>query len=219
MKNYKKIVLSFDLDFTLIDNREGIINSFNYALKKYKLPPVDKIKIEKMIGTPLDLIFAAFSKKLSPSKLSTAFREYYSSKGIYQVKLFPGVSNKLEEFRKHSIVLGIITSKKQEMAVKLLKYLEIDIYFDYIIGETDNIKSKTDPKLKSYLFNKYPDYKFIIIGDHPSDRKLAEMLSYPFIGVLTGNHTEKELREDIELKMLILNNVNELTIEKIYSLF
>ena len=28
----KKVVLSFDLDNTLINNREGIVDSFNYAL-------------------------------------------------------------------------------------------------------------------------------------------------------------------------------------------
>ncbi len=214
---YNKIIISFDLDFTLIDNREGIINSFNYAMKKFNIPKLDSLEIEKTIGMPLNDVFARISN-INPLKLIYAFREYYSSKGIYQVKLFTGVSNKLEEFRKQSIVLGVITSKKQEMAIKLLKYLEIEIYFDYIIGETDTIKSKTDPNLKSTLINKYPDYRFIIVGDHPSDRKLAEMLSCPFIGVLTGNHTEEELREGLELKVLILNNISELTIEKIYSL-
>jgi beta-phosphoglucomutase-like phosphatase (HAD superfamily) len=57
IKDRKKILLSFDLDNTLIDNREGIVNSFNYALKKYNLPALERNKIEKMIGTPLDDMF------------------------------------------------------------------------------------------------------------------------------------------------------------------
>ncbi|MHA1235417.1 MAG: HAD hydrolase-like protein, partial [Promethearchaeota archaeon] len=76
-----KILLSFDLDNTLINNREGIVNSFNYALKKYKHPTLERIEIEKMIGTPLDDMFEKVSN-LNPKKLSAAFREYYREKGI-----------------------------------------------------------------------------------------------------------------------------------------
>ena len=94
MKENPKIILSFDLDFTLIDNREGIINSFYYALKKFNLPLIEKAEIVKMIGLPLDQMFAKVSK-LEPSKLSTSFREYYSLKGIYQANLFHGAIEKL----------------------------------------------------------------------------------------------------------------------------
>ncbi len=40
------IILSFDLDNTLIDNREGIVSSFNYALNKFNLPELEKSEIE-----------------------------------------------------------------------------------------------------------------------------------------------------------------------------
>ena len=218
MEENKRIVLGFDLDLTLIDNREGIVNSFKYALKKYNLPQIDKGEIEKMIGTPLDEMFTKISN-LNPSKLSSAFREYYSSKGIYQVRLFPGAKEKLIELKKNAFTLGVITSKKQEMAVKLLKFLDIDKYFNFILGETENIKSKTNPELKDYLFNKYPDYKFVIIGDHPNDRELANMLKCPFIGVLTGTHTLEDLEISGNSEILILNSINDITKNKIYSLF
>ena len=81
MKSHKKIVLSFDLDNTLINNRKGIVKSFNYALRKFKLPELDREKIEKMIGIPLDHMFAR-STNLNPSLLSSAFREYYGIKGV-----------------------------------------------------------------------------------------------------------------------------------------
>ena len=77
-----KILLSFDLDNTLIDNREGIVNSFNYALKKYNIPTLERMEIEKMIGTPLDDMFKTVSN-LDPKILSTAFREYYGKKGRF----------------------------------------------------------------------------------------------------------------------------------------
>ena len=93
--NANKILLSFDLDNTLINNREGIVNSFNYALKKYNIPTLDRLEIEKMIGTPLEDMFKEVTD-IYPQELSSAFREYYREKGIYQGSLLPGAKETLE---------------------------------------------------------------------------------------------------------------------------
>lgn len=217
LKENKKIVLSFDLDFTLIDNREGIVNSFNYALKKFNLPEIRNLEIEKMIGTPLDEMFARVSN-LNPLLLSSAFREYYGTKGIYQSHLLPGVMNKIKKLWKESFTLGIITSKKEEMAWKITKYLKIYKYFDYIFGETEEIKSKLDLKIKQLLFDKYSGYNFVVIGDHPNDGMLAKNLNCPFIGVLTGIHKADQLKQINDSKTLIINSLNDLTVNLIYSL-
>ena len=60
----------------------------------------------------------------------------------------------------------------------------------------------------------------MIVGDHPNDKKLAEKLECPFVGVLTGNHSAKDLESNkTQVKMIILNSIQELTKEKIFSLF
>jgi len=215
----KEIVLSFDLDYTLINNRKGIVNSFNYALRKFNLPEVHKSIIEKMIGIPLNDMFARFTP-LKPSKLSFAFREYYGNKGIYQSKLLSGVKNKLKELKSYNFTLVIITSKKQSIAIKIAEYLKIDGFFDYILGETEIIKSKLDPNLTQILLEKYPKSKILIIGDHPKDAMLAKNLKCPFIGVLTGFHTAyqlKKARGNIN-QSFIIKNVKKITIDMIYSL-
>ncbi len=222
MKINKKIVLSFDLDNTLINNRKGIVNSFNYALKKFNFPKMERITILKMIGTPLEEMFASVSN-LNPSILAKAFREYYGTEGIYQSKLLPGVKKKLLELKEYNFSLGIITSKKQEMAEKIVKYLKIYSFFDFILGETEDRKNlgKLDPKLKEILLDNYPNNKFIIIiiGDHPKDVMLSNNLNCPFIGVLTGNYSAHQLRgyKDDDI-IIIINSIKELTIDKIKSL-
>ena len=212
-----KILLSFDLDNTLINNREGIVNSFNYALKKYNIPTLQSSAIEKMIGTPLDDMFKEVSD-INPQELSSAFREYYREKGIYQGSLLPGVRETLEVLKQNNFTLGVITSKRQELAVKITKILGIYKYFDYVIGESENVKSKLDPNLKKHLQSKYGEYKIVIIGDHPKDKALAERLNVPFIGVLTGNHSIEELRFGGAVKILILESVKDLCPNLIYSL-
>ncbi len=215
----KNIVLSFDLDNTLINNREGIVASFNYALNKYNLPLLEKSKIEYMIGTPLNEMFESITNYDS-SKLVFAFREYYGRKGIYQAIILPGIKAKLIELRELSYTLGVITSKKQEMAMKILEILELQKYFDYVMGETEETKElgKLHPKLKVDFEENYPGYKIIIIGDHPKDVLLSNNLNCPFIGVLTGQHSSKQLEEIKKGKAIIIKSVSDLTNELILSL-
>jgi phosphoglycolate phosphatase-like HAD superfamily hydrolase len=130
----------------------------------------------------------------------------------------PGVREKLDELKQNSFTLGVITSKKQEMAIRIIKYLGIFGYFEYILGESENIKSKLDPNLKSFLLNKYKSFFIVIIGDHPKDKALAENLRTPFIGVLTGNHSAAELQQNNTSKTLILKSVKEIKSNLIYSL-
>ena len=217
MGKKKNIILSFDLDNTLIDNREGIVNSFNYALKKHNLLEMENLDIEKMIGIPLAEMFQKICN-LDPVSLTSAFRDYYGKKGIYQAKLLPGVKRKLEQLSALGFTLGIITSKKHEMAIRVVKYLGIYRYFEYILGESEEVKSKLDPNLKKFLLDTYPEAQFLIIGDHPKDKALAENLRAPFIGVLTGNHSVAELQQNSTIKTKILNSVKEIKPKMIYSL-
>jgi phosphoglycolate phosphatase len=217
MEKKKKIILSFDLDNTLIDNREGIVNSFNYALNKHNLPEMENPDIEKMIGIPLAEMFQKISN-LEPASLIFAFRDYYGKEGIYQAKLLPGVKRKLEQLSALGFTLGIITSKKHEMAIRIVKYMGIYRYFEYILGESEEVKSKLDPNLKRFLLDTYPEAQFLIIGDHPKDKALAENLRVPFIGVLTGNHSAAKLQQNSTVKTQILSSVKEIKPKMIYSL-
>jgi phosphoglycolate phosphatase len=215
----EKIILSFDLDNTLINNKEGITNSFNYALRKFNFSEIERSKIETMIGIPLNEMFAKVAD-LDPSLLSSAFREYYGSKGIYQSHLLPGVKKKLKELKKNKFIMGVITSKKQELAERILEILKIKKYFNYVLGETEERKElgKLDPELKTILQDKYPGYNIIIIGDHPKDVLLSNNLNCPFIGVLTGHHSTNQLKELKKGRWLVLNSIQEINLNQIYSL-
>lgn len=214
-----EIVISFDLDFTLIDNREGIVNSFLYALEKQGEPPVNAEWIESKIGTPLNDMFSSISQK-DPSLLSATFREFYSQTGMYQVKLIEGARETLEELFHEGFSLGIVTSKKEEIARQVVKSLHLNSLFQYVLGETaDRPLGKRDPNLKQILKSEFPAHHFIIVGDHLSDRALAELMGCPFIGVLTGHHNADQLQSNAKIKTLILDSVADLTPDALFTLF
>ena len=219
MIKVNKLLVSFDLDYTLIYNSQGIVNSFNYALNKFNLPLKKPKEIEKMIGEPLDHMFLQVSD-MDPSLLSAAFREFYSREGIFQSQLIPGVQKILKMLKKHNFQLGVITSKKQEIAEEIIRYLKIRDYFEYVIGETLERKSlgKLDPTIKTMISTKFPEYQVIVVGDHPKDAKLSNNLECFFIGVLTGHYGKKELKKEKPNNSIIVSSVNEISIKLIEDL-
>ena len=69
------------------------------------------------------------------------------------------------------------------------------------------------------LLANHPESKFVIIGDHPKDKALSDMLDCPFIGVLTGHFSESQLYRYDNKKFVILNSVKDITTNVIKSLF
>ena len=219
MIDYNNVLLSFDLDNTLINNREGIVNSFNYALQEFNLPLMKKHIIEEMIGIPLREMFLSITED-NTQELITTFREYYISKGIYQGKLLKGVRKKLNELKRIGFTLGVITSKKEEMAQKIVRILKIEHYFDYILGETEERKElgKLDPSFKKFFQENYPRHQIIVVGDHPKDAMLSNNLECPFIGVLTGNHSADQLINHKIGRINVARNVGKINVKMIEKL-
>lgn len=215
--NSREIYLSFDLDNTLIKNTKGIINSFNYALEKYKKEKIPPKIIKQMIGIPLYEMFKDVTNE-TPEKYVSAFRDFYRKKGIYQSKLIKGVRKKLKELKESGFSLGVLSSKKHEMVHNILKILKIDYFFDLYLGETEQRKKKFDPITKKIFEKNFPNKQIIVIGDHINDAKVAEMLDCPFIGVLTGTTTKEKLIESISVPYLILKSIRDINLNVIYSI-
>jgi phosphoglycolate phosphatase len=193
------------------------LNSFRYAFERYHIPEVHPKKLISTIGMPLHHAFQKFTD-FSPNKLIKAFRDFYSRKGIYQVELYPAVHKLLSELKAHNLTPGVVTSKKKELAEKLLDHLTIKDYFEFVIGETDKIKKKTDPEVKSFFLKNYPKYSYIIVGDNVSDKSLAIMLGSPFIGLLSGTSSKSDLKKDSKIPILILEDISKLTVTQIIEL-
>lgn len=189
----------FDLDGTLTDPKQGITKSVQYALAKFNIFEENLDKLEPFIGPPLaDSFMEIYAFSESDAKTAIAYyREYFQDKGIFDNILYPGMKELLELLTNQQRNLRVATSKPTVFAERILKYFEIDKYFQFICGSNLD-GTRTD---KSEIIKYILDEENLVIddtlmiGDRKHDIIGAHKNGMASIGVGYGYGSEQELIE------------------------
>ncbi len=187
----------FDLDGTLTNPKEGIINSILYALNKLDIPEYNVNDLSNFIGPPLKESFKT-RYNLTDSKAEqaiVAYREYFSTKGLFENELYIGVIELLEALRLNNFKLFVATSKPTVYAKQILKHFNIEKHFIEIIGSNlDNSRTdKTEIISHAVSTHKLQASKSIMVGDRKYDIIGAKKNSVKTIGVTYGYGSLEEL--------------------------
>lgn len=191
----------FDLDGTITEPEEGIINGVLYALSRFGITVEDRTTLYPYIGPPLRDSFRDYHG-LSEEDTEQAilyYREYYSTKGIYQNDIMPGMEQAFWTLRKHGCHLYVATSKPELYAKQILEDLKLDGYFDIIAGSTFDKARDTKAAVIEYLITSIaanqikPAFDDIImVGDRKFDVLGAREFGIDTIGVLFGYGSKEE---------------------------
>ncbi|MBQ4093290.1 MAG: HAD hydrolase-like protein, partial [Firmicutes bacterium] len=128
----------FDLDGTLTDPGLGIKNSIRYALNKHGLLPLSDDTLNRFIGPPL---LDSFQKYCGVNEeeailLLKYYREYFTQKGMFENKVYPGITELLAELINRGKELFVATSKPEPFAIQILEHFELASFFSFIGGST-----------------------------------------------------------------------------------
>jgi phosphoglycolate phosphatase len=187
----------FDLDGTLTNPREGIVNSILFALKSLRIQENHINKLDSFIGPPLR---DSFVKRYNlndamADKAMLYYREYYSAKGIFENILYPGIIEMLELLVSKKYQLYVATSKPTVYAIEVLKHFNLDTYFNAIIGShLDNTRTdKTE--IISHVISGFDLLagRSIMIGDRKHDIIGGKNNLMKTIGVTYGFGSLEEL--------------------------
>ena len=145
----------FDLDGTLTDSGEGIINCAIYALEHFGLPVPERSALRVFVGPPLRDTFPRFGVPVEQVDEAIAvYRKRYITIGKYENFPYPGIRMMLEELKTRGHRLFVATSKPEAMAIEILEHFELAQYFEIICGATpDDSRSKKEDVI-AYLLNK-----------------------------------------------------------------
>ena len=187
-----------DLDGTLTDPGLGITNSVAHALEKRNIKVSDRTALYKFIGPPLQDSFEQFYGFSQDECMAAIedYREYFSDKGIFENELYDGIEELLQSLKAAGKKVVLATSKPEEFAIKILKYFQIDSYFDFIAGATmDGTRSRKVDVIR-YALEQLGITNLsttVMIGDRKYDILGAADAGIDSIGVLYGYGNYQEL--------------------------
>lgn len=178
----------FDLDGTLTDSGEGIINCATLALNHFGLPVPDRETMRVFVGPPLDETFMKFGVPADKTDEAIAvYRSRYTTIGKFENIPYPGVEKMLQALKANGHKLYVATSKPEKMSIEILEHFDLAKYFDLICGATlDGSRSKK-ADIITYLLEKAGGAEqAIMVGDTSYDVIGAKAHGMPAIGVSWG---------------------------------
>jgi phosphoglycolate phosphatase len=191
----------FDLDGTLIDSKETIRRSFEYALKKLKVPNPQISDINSLIGPPmLTTLQEVFGLTLSEARMGYEYyqEEYVNNGQMYQARLYEGVKETIEILSQRGYFIGVATTKNEVNARKIIKYIEIDIDLLKVYGTyNDGARSGKKQIITDILTDHGIEdlAKVVMVGDRHFDITGAREVGIDSVGVLYGCGSEEELKK------------------------
>ena len=187
----------FDLDGTLTDSGEGIINCASLALEHFGIPVPDRETMRVFVGPPLDKTFREFG--VPADRTDEAIRVYrsrYIPIGRFENTPYPGIRELLEALRNRGHRLFIATSKPEGMSVEILEHFGLAHFFTDICGATMDGSRSTKEDVIAYLFGKNRgEGKILMVGDTVYDILGAKAHGIPAIGVAWGYGNVRDMTE------------------------
>ena len=111
----------FDLDGTLTDSKEGILNCLRYAIEKMGRPVPPEETLLKFIGPPLQdsyMEYCGFTEEEAIEGIRL-FRERYAPIGKFENAAAPGMPELCARLKAQGFVLALASSKPEEMCLPI----------------------------------------------------------------------------------------------------
>ncbi|MGN0948870.1 MAG: HAD hydrolase-like protein [Megasphaera sp.] len=191
---YKYVL--FDLDGTLTDSKDGIINSVAYALKKMGESTEGRLDQHTVVGPPLLTTFEEVYG-FSPEKAKQTyayFQERYSTIGKFENRAFDGIVPMLKAMQEAGIHSFVATSKPQVHAEAICQKFGIAPYVDAVAGPAVGGTDTKADVMRRILKGLGPLEKgdAVMVGDRRFDILGARELGLPVIYVLYGYGSDAE---------------------------
>lgn len=203
-----KTVILFDLDGTVIDSTEAILDGFRVAFETFGGEVPSDEMIEKEIGYPLENMFLTLGvEKDKVDAHVHAYKMHYRVISCDKTVLLEGAREAIIEASKFA-TLGVVTTKTGEYSSILLEHMELMKYFDVLIGRehVENPKPDKEPILKALAKLEHDKSKTWMIGDTCMDIDSASNAGVNSIAVTSGYATRSILEE---CTSIICKNIEE----------
>ncbi len=179
----------FDLDGTLLDTSEGVLESVRYAAARLGCGELPRETLLRFIGPPLQ---ASFPRYYGLSEADTVeairlFRECYTSGAIFHARPYAGIFDLLEALGNAGLKLAVATNKAEPMARRLLGSFGFDRWCSPIRGaDLEGKLGKADIIRLCLEELGEPAGAALLVGDTEHDAAGAAAAGVGFLAVTYG---------------------------------
>lgn len=186
----------FDLDGTLVRSHltiyEALVSSLNKLDIKNDIPPE---KFIETIGWHFNEIFERFGIDVPDFE---RFIEIYKS--IYfdyidQSELYPGAEEIINFLKENKIKIGLLTTKIQDQADRILEHFDLAERFDYVMGRRNGIAHKPSAEPLIIICNslEVSPEETLMVGDSELDIRCGKNANTQTCGVTFGYRSKESL--------------------------
>ncbi len=208
-----KDTIIFDLDGTLLDTLDDLMDSVNFALSKQGFPLRNKMEIRSFVGNGIRLLMErSVPKNISKDVFEACFEdfcEYYKAHMEDKTAPYEHINEMLESVKKAGYKTAIVTNKADFAAQDLCKRMFGD-NIDLVVGSVDERPNKPAPDGTYYAIEQLESTleNTVFVGDADTDILTAKNAGLVSIGVLWG-FRDREIIENAGAEYIV-ESVNDL---------
>lgn len=185
----------FDLDGTLLDTLEDLLDATNYALTSCGYPPRTLAQLRRFVGNgAANQIRLALPEGASQAEIDhvlAVYKPYYTAHCQHKTQPYPGIPQVLAQLGQRYPIA--IVSNKPDGAVKAL----CRQYFPgiFTLGETPDCPRKPAPDMVHRAMDAIGVQQAIYVGDSEVDVDTAKNAGLPCLSVLWGFRDREDLEQ------------------------
>jgi len=209
-KSYNHII--WDWNGTLFNDVELCAGVMNLLLTQESLPNISVKKYKEIFTFPVIEYYKIAGhtfEKISFEDLGKQFMDEYETRKN-TCGLFPGVIELLSELQSINIKQHLLSAYEQNSLIRILKYFDIDQYFQNIVG-LDNIyaggKAHLAKNLALKILSNGGTGNILLIGDTIHDYEVAKEINSDCILMSHGHQDEERL---LKLGILVASDFEQL---------
>lgn len=199
-------VILFDLDGTLVDSAELILESYRYTMRiHFEEVPPDSVWL-RSLGTPLRAQFREFvDTDEEVQAMIDTYIEHNHREHARLIRRFPGVRETLEALLELDVRLGIVTSKAARGTAISLESCAIPAeWFEVVVTSDEPVPHKPDPAPVRLALDRMgvAASRASFVGDSVWDMRAGIAAGVRTIAALWGPFSEGELAPERPHRMI-----------------
>lgn len=175
----------FDLDGTLVDTNELILQSFEYTLGQFFPGRYTRHDVLPYMGEPLVKQFSRWAEAEQVPQMVDVYRKHNVEHHDRLVAIFPHVKEVLTELKDSGIKMAVVTNKMRLTADMGLRLFDLDPLIDVLVTIENTTKHKPDPEPLLFAMDKLgaESRKTLMVGDSPYDIMAGKAVGTATCGV------------------------------------